>query len=131
MTGQGASSLAPHSEAAGPGGAGATHVGGKLVHPVAQLGLVVVQGERELHHDEPQAWGMSKKFATLAASPRSPLALILPVMNIMTGLPLLVMTLVKSTGDMARDSVESPSWPGTDVHVPSAKRTVPSSAPPS
>src|SRR5690242_7313160 len=53
-----------------------------------------------------------------------------PLMNITVGLPRLVTTLVNSTGAIASERTASPSWPGTHVHAPSAKRTVHSSTPP-
>ena len=71
-----------------PLGRGRAHdVGGEAVHPVAQVPLLLVQVERELDATRRgQAFGMSKRLAMLAARPRSPLALSLPVMNIIIGL---------------------------------------------
>src|ERR1700710_1237292 len=54
-----------------------------------------------------QLLGMSKSLATWAASPRSPFALILPVMNIIIGLPSPETTFRKTTGSMVMASLGS------------------------
>ena len=54
-----------------------------------------------------QAFGMSKSLATWAANARSPLALILPVMNIIIGLPSPETTLRNVTGSMVMASLGS------------------------
>ena len=95
------------------GGGRAHDVGGEAVHPVAQLRCSSFRSS-ENSAMRPQALGMSNRLAMLAARPRSPLALSLPVMNIITGLPLPEMTLRKSTGPMVRASFGSLSGLGDE-----------------
>ena len=58
-----------------------------------------------------QPFGASNQFARPAARPRSPLALTLPIMNIIAGLPLPVMSLRNSTGPITSDRSGLPRRP--------------------
>src|SRR5437764_139172 len=74
---------------------------------------------------------MSNRLAMLAASPRSPLAFSLPVMNSVTGLALPVTTLRKSTEPRLSASFGSCSGFGDSAQAPSAMTSSYVSAPPS
>src|SRR5205814_9597155 len=103
--------------------------GAEAGHPVAQVPLFFGQVERELGHR--QAFGISNRFWMFAARPRSPLAFSLPVMNIITGLPLPETTLMKSTGATVTASFGSCSGVGDRTHLPSAMTSSYVSVPPS
>ena len=72
-----------------------------------------------------QPGGASNQFARPPARPRSPRALTLPIMNIMAGLPVPVMSLRNSTGPITSERSAFSDAPSSTRQVPCSTTTAP------